>query len=118
MREYKYLGVMFTISGKFSVAISDLYSRGQKAYFKLINIFENALPKASTVIHTIDHTVKPILLYTSEVWGIFDENKFSRASERPIENVFMDLQIEKLNIQFCKFISGVNKKASNLAVRG
>lgn len=119
MRECKYLGVMFTISGKFSVAISDLYSRGQKVYFKLINIFENTSPKASTVIHTFDHTVKPILLiYACEVWGIFDENKFARASERPVENVFKDLQIEKLNIQFCKFLLGVNKKASNLAVRG
>ena len=111
VREYKYLGVMFTISGKFSVTISDLYSRGQKACFKLIIIFENASPKASTVIHTFDHAVKPILLYASEVWGIFDENKFARASERPVENVFKDLQIEKLNIQFCKFILGVNKKS-------
>lgn len=109
---------MFTISGKFSVAISDLYSRGQKAYFKFINIFKKASPKTSTIIHTFDHTVKPILLYASEVWGIFDENKFARASERPIERVFKDLQIEKLNIQFCKFILGVSKKASNLAVMG
>ena len=63
MREYKYLGVMFTISGKFSVAISDLYSRGQKAYFDLINIFENASLKTSTVIHTFYHTIIIIICY-------------------------------------------------------
>ena len=88
MREYKYLGVTFTISGKFSVAISYLYSRGQKAYFKLIKIFKHAPSKPSTVIHTFDHTVKPILLYASRVWSVFDQNKFARASGSPIEKVF------------------------------
>ena len=42
----------------------------------------------------------------------------SFCSGSPIEKVFKDRQIEKLNIQFCKFILGVNKKASNLVVRG
>ena len=74
-------------------------------------MFKNASPKTSTSIHTFDHTVKPILLYASEVWGIFDENKFVRAS------VFNDLQIEKHTIKFCKYILGMNKKASNLLVR-
>ena len=52
------------------MAISDLYSRGQKAYFKLINIFENASPKASTVIHTFDHTVKRYY-YMLVKYGVF-----------------------------------------------
>ena len=29
-----------------------------------------------------------------------------------------DLHIEKLNVKFCKYLLGVNKKASNLAVSG
>ncbi|MEW8544951.1 MAG: reverse transcriptase family protein, partial [Candidatus Thiodiazotropha sp.] len=118
VREYKYLGIVFTISGKFSKAVSDLYCRGQKAYFKLMNIFKYSSPKISTVIHTFDHTVKPILLYASEIWNTFDTKKFTRFSNCCIEQIFKDLHIEKLNIQLCKFILGVNKKASNQAVMG
>ena len=32
--------------------------------------------------------------------------------------MFDDLHIEKLNVKFCKYLLGVNIKASNLAVRG
>ena len=35
-----------------------------------------------------------------------------------IEDIFDDLHIEKLNVTFCKYLLGVNKKASNLAVKG
>ena len=35
-----------------------------------------------------------------------------------LETMFDDLHIEKLNVKFCKYLLGVNKKASNLAVRG
>ena len=59
VREYKYLGIMFTMSGKFSKAVSNLYSRSQKAYFKLLNIFKHSTPKIITIIHTFDHTIKP-----------------------------------------------------------
>lgn len=113
-REYKYLGIVFTITGKFSAAVSNLYYRGQKAYFKLCNIFKDAMPKISTFIHTFNHTVKPVLLYGSEIWGMFDLAKFNRYRESPLENMFKDSFIEKLNIRLCKFLLGVSRKASNL----
>ena len=116
MREYKYLGVMFTTSGKFSVAISYLYSRGPKAYFKLINIFKHAHSTPSTLYIHLIILLNPYYYMLVE-YGVC-LTKISFASGSPIEKVFNDLQIEKLNIKFCKFILGVNKKASNLAVRG
>ena len=36
-KSYKYLGILFTSPGKFSQAQTDLYKRGLKAMFKLIN---------------------------------------------------------------------------------
>ena len=117
--EYKYLGIMFTISGKFSKAVSNLYSRGQKAYFKLINIFKYSTPKLSTIIHTFDNTVKAILLYASETWNTFDPKKFTRFSESLTEQIFKDLHGDlTFSCLVSKFILGVNKKASNLAVLG
>ena len=48
-----------------------------------------------------DSMVVPILLYGSEVWGIY-ENK----------------EIDKLHIKFCKRILGVKQQTPNLAVLG
>ena len=49
----------------------DLYKRGLKACFKLKKCFEHNKPKIKTILHVFDHTVKPVLLYGSEMWGIF-----------------------------------------------
>ena len=39
VREYRYLGVTFAISGSFSYASSELYEKGLKGFFKLKSIF-------------------------------------------------------------------------------
>ena len=51
IREYKYLGIVCSINGKFSAALSDLMNRGQKAYFKFCSLFKNA---SSSVRTTVD----------------------------------------------------------------
>ena len=117
VRQYKYLGIICSVNGRFSAAISDLMKRGHKAYFKFCSLFKNASPSVNTMIHTFDHTIKPILLYSAEVWGMF-EAESKRGKTRSLETMFDDLHIEKLNVKFCKYLLGVNKKASNLAVRG
>ena len=104
------------VNGKFSAAISDLMKRGQKA-FKFCSLFKNASPSVNTMIHTFDHTIKLILLYSAEVWGMF-EAESKKGKTRSLETMFDDLHIEKLNVKFCKYLLGVNKKASNLAVSG
>ena len=60
LREYKYLGIVCPVKGKFSAALSDLMNRGQKAYFKFCSLFKNASPSVRIMVHTFDHTVKPI----------------------------------------------------------
>ena len=64
------------------------------------------------MIHTFDHTIKPILHYSAEVWDTFEtELKNGRVDhKKPC--------IEKLNVKFCKYLLCINKKASNSAVIG
>ena len=94
VREYKYLGIVCSTNGRFSAAVSDLMKRGQKAYFKFCSLFKNASPSINTMIHTFDHTIKPILLYSSEIWGMF-ETETKKRKNQSIEDIFNDLHIEK-----------------------
>ena len=55
--------------------------RGLKAYFKLKKCFEHHKPKIKTILHVFDHTVKPVLLYGSEIRGIFDEKKLNKLKD-------------------------------------
>ena len=59
--------------------------------------------------------MKLVLLYSSEVWGMFNmTSKFKKSKN----DLIYDHKIEKLNLNLCKSILGVGSKASNLAVVG
>ena len=119
VKEYKYLGLMINCGGNFSSAMTDLFSRGQKALFKVKSIFKNGYPSISTFLKTFDHTVKPVLLYSSEIWGMFDvTSRITRSKNNVIFTVFQNSKIDKINTQFNKYVLGVGKKASNWAVIG
>ena len=119
VRHYKYLGVIFSASGSFSIARHDLYQRGLKAFFKLRSSFGDNIPKIDSCLHIFDHTIKPILTYGSEVWGtcVFG-NKKDIGDIFEIEKKFAKFDCENLCMKFYKYILGVHKKSSNLAVMG
>jgi hypothetical protein len=72
-----------------------------------------------TILKAFDHTVKPVLLYSSEVWGMFNmASKLKKSKNDLIYDLYNDHKIEKLNLNLCKSILGVGSKASNLAVVG
>jgi hypothetical protein len=91
-----------------------------KAYFKLQKDFLSLNPKQKTSIHIFDHTIKPIVLYGCEIWGIFNSNtaRFRNGTFRgsPDRMIYSNLICEKLHTKFCKFILGVHKKNTNFAV--
>ena len=62
---YKYLGILFSLSGTFSYCQNNLYKRGLKANFKIGKCFGDLHQNVDTVLHL----VKPVLLYGSEIWG-------------------------------------------------
>ena len=115
VKEYKYLGLLIGCGGNFSTAISDLVNRGQKAFFKVKSIFKYGIPSIHTILKAFDHTVKPVLLYSSEVWGMFNmTSKLKKSKNDIIYDLYNDHKIEKLNLNLCKSILGVGSKASNL----
>ena len=110
---------MINCGGNFSYAMIDLFSRGQHALFKVKSIFKNGYPSVSTFLETFDHTVKPVLLYSSEIWGLFDvTSRITRSKNNVIFNFFQNSKIDKFNTQFNKYVLGVGKKASKWAVFG
>ena len=116
VRKYSYLGVTFSISGSFSDAKSEFYKKGLKAYFKLRKCFEGNKPKIKTLLHVFDHTVKPVLLYGSEIWGYFPGKKLSLNTDSFFDKLCKNLIVENVHKKFCKFLLEVTKRASNLAV--
>lgn len=86
VRKYSYLGVVFSNSGSFTEAKKELYQKGLKAYFKFRKCFEHQKPKLKTLLHVFDHTIKPVLLYGSEIWGIFSAEKLNKLRDSYFNN--------------------------------
>ena len=63
------------------------------------------------------HTNKPILLYGSEVWGIFNVTsaKLSKTDDIHLNDCYKYFQGETLHLIFCKSILGLNRKSVNHA---
>ena len=110
------MGLYFSASGSFSFARKELYNKAQKAYFKLCKDFLSINPGIKTSIHVFDHTVKPILLYGSEIWAFLNPftSKFKNGSFS-FDDVYGKFHCEKLHSRFCKFILGLPKRATNFA---
>ena len=81
VREYKYLGIVFSLNGSFTRPLNDLYHRGQKAFFKLTSLFKHTKCSADNFF-LFDHTVKPVLTYGAEVVGIFNCNSYASRKDK------------------------------------
>jgi len=69
-----YLLILFKYSYIDNIAKHELYKKALKACFKLRKDFLSFNPVVHSSIHIFDHTIKPILLYGSEIWGTFNVN--------------------------------------------
>ena len=118
VREYKYLGTLFTVSGTFTKTTEDLYSRGLKAFFKLRRQIAQSSIKCSTYAHLFDTMVKPVLLYGSEIWApcAITARKLKSNKQFNIEESYMKLHVEKLNSLLCRTMLGVNAKTTKMAL--
>jgi len=70
----------------------------KKAFFKLKNMFNNIPCSAPNVMHIFDHTVKPVLLYASEI-GVNSNN-----DSHFISNLYSRNPLDKLNIYMGKYV--------------
>jgi hypothetical protein len=119
VRSYTYLGITFSVSGAFTEAKPQhLYKKGLKAYFKLIQSFDGHKPNIKTLIHIFDHTVKPVLMYGSEIWGYFHGFRLSSKDNVCFIKLFNSFPLENIHKTFCKYVLEVNKRTTNIGVMG
>jgi hypothetical protein len=103
VRSYKYLGFIITPSGEITTGLKDLRDRAMKAFFKLKTSMDTSFNRnIKLTLKLLDTLIKPILLNASDFWGCLKTPK-----NNPIEN---------LHRMACKYILGVQKQTSNIAV--
>ena len=99
--EFCYLGLKLHYTGNISKAIKANNEQALKAYNHLLSIFSKVKLSTKTKLSLFDSLVVPIILYGSEIWGIYNIK-----------------EVDKLNFKFCKTILGVRSQTSNAAVLG
>ena len=67
VKQFTYLGMIFSSSGCVNLARKEISNKGMKALFKLKQLFTPDMPGIKTVLHIFNHTVRPVLLYGSEI---------------------------------------------------
>ena len=108
VKEYKYLGLIFTSNGKLNLASENLAQKARKAYFGL----RSKIPFSDNLsvqnwIKLFDSVITPVITYGSEIW--ITDFKVN------LNNIDL-LPFEKVQNMIMKNILGVHGKTSNLAL--
>ena len=114
LHSYRYLGLQFCASGSFTLARANLYNKGLKAYFKLVKDILSFQPSVNTSMHIFDHTVKPVLLYGSEIWGALNPSSPRLRNDVSLDKIYQNIDPDKLNTKFVNLRLGLTKKAQTL----
>ena len=103
VRQYKYLGFIFTPSGEIRSGLQDLRDRAFKALQAVKSKMGESFNRdVVTALNLYDSMIKPILTYASDFWGFL-----KMPGSNPIETLF---------ISFCKQLLGVQKQTTNAGV--
>lgn len=112
VRSYNYLGIFFTSSGSFSNAMDHLFDQANKALFKLRQ--QDVQNHIESAFKLFDTLILPIIRYSAEVWiPYFCKN----LNENNLFQLCDKLCMEKLQLKFCRYLLGVHRKSSSVAVR-
>ena len=120
VQSFTYLGVKITASGSFTPAIKELSDKAKKAMmplFKTIAQFKLPFKLAMKLFHTF---IEPIAMYNAENWGCFTEKQIEKCktNRNEIYDICMTSHVTRLQLKYYKYILGLNKHASNMAVFG
>ena len=108
VEEYTYLGIKMTSTGSFSLAEYALKEKALQALFATKRLMNFSFLKPKHAEKIFDTQIRPIVLYSSEVWGAYSKGDFSSWNKTAAE---------KLHLRFCKLYLGVNSKTSKDACR-
>lgn len=101
VNDFVYLGLRFNYNGNLNLAVKCLQDQALRAYHNLLGVFDRLKLDLKCKLSLFDAMVVPIILYGSEVWGVYNVKC-----------------IEKLHIRFCKYLLGVSQQTPNYAVYG
>ena len=113
-KSYRYLGIIFSNSGSFNMAISDLKIKATKASFKLRKIIDTNHLSPKVAMSLFNSLIKPIILYGAEIWGV----TFCAPTLQKMLKKFNDSPIEKVHLSFARYTLGVHKHTASVAVYG
>ncbi|KAL5261866.1 hypothetical protein ACHWQZ_G007543 [Mnemiopsis leidyi] len=122
-RTYCYLGITFSLTGNFKVAMSLLRQKALRAYFGLkreVDFYN--IPKTA-VLKLLDSLILPVITYGIELWISkttgFKEiaSLLNRDNHVHLSKLAAD-PIERFHLSILKWTLGVNKGTSNAAIWG
>ena len=86
--EYKYLGIVLSKSGSFLAAKKNIAEQANKALFSLMRKIRTLKLPIDIQLELFDKTIKPILLYGSEIWGFGNCEIIERVHLKFLKYVF------------------------------
>ena len=104
VKHFKYLGILLDSNGQFQTAINYLAKKAAQALGRVFKLSTCNFISTKTLLDTFTALVKPIMLFSSEIWGYE-----LKPDKNAIENLFN---------KFCKDTLGVHGNATSLAIQG
>ena len=104
--------ISFKPSGSFSAAVHLLCKKASKAVFSIRRSLFSEYMNTAPQLRLFDSSVKPILLYCSELWSL----DILVKENANFEDKYFSFPPVKVQIKFIKHLLGVNRGAVNLAV--
>ena len=108
-QEYNYLGLSLSPNGKFTLAVKQVADKAHHAMNSTRKKLDICKLPPNLAVKIFDSIISPILLYNSEVWGAFANHDLNKWDQSPTE---------KIHSKMCKIYLGVNRKATNIAIKG
>ena len=108
VNNYTYLGINFSANGNFRDCKTNLKDKTRRSIFATRRYLDFSKLSLDVTNKLFDSLFLPILLYGSEVWGIYHKDNF---------NTWEKDEIEKTHVYFCKQFLGVNKQCANVTTR-
>ena len=102
VKYFKYLGLTLDANGKYFTAMEELAKKALRATHRIYRLSTCNYISLEMLLKTFETMVKPIRLYSSELWG------YQMRDDNIIESTF---------VKFFKHILGVHRKTTNIAVR-
>ena len=75
-----YLGVKLVKTGNLRFAVKDLNEQALRAFNTLLFVCKNVSLDITLKLSLFDKLVSPILLYGSEIWGIYNYKEVDKLS--------------------------------------